>query len=246
MNFIEKLDMLMEKRGMRRSDLARGSGLPYTTIDGLFKKGADNLKLQTLRSIADYFGVSIDYLVYDDFVDLECADDEERRILARYKELDGMGKKSVMMTLDSHYERVQKAREALNAREYVEIPYFEDKAAAGSGYQLNDGGHDMLKVARSRKTDRADFIVTVSGASMEPEFFDGENVLVHAQPDVYEGEVGIFVVNGNGYIKQKGKDRLISLNRKYKDIFVDEYDEFYCAGKVVGKLDDDEIITFEN
>ena len=45
----------------------------------------------------------------------------------------------------------------------------------------------------------------------------------------------------NGYIKQKGKNRLISVNRKYKDIFIGEYDNIYCAGKVVGKLDDDEI-----
>lgn len=243
MNFIDKLNMLMENRGIKRSDLSRGSGLSYTTIDGLYKKGFDNMKLQTLKSIADYFEVSIDYLVNDDFIEIEGADSEEQRLLAKYRELDDMGRRAVNTELNSHYDRVMRVREKLSSGEYIDIPYYDDKVAAGTGYQLNDGGYSLMRVARTRQTDRADFVVTVSGASMEPEFFDGDNVLVHAQPDVYEGEVGIFVVNGNGYIKKKGKDRLISVNRKYKDIFVNDYDEFYCAGKIVGKLEDDEILN---
>ena len=243
MNFIEKLDMLLEKHNMKKSDLSRGSNISYTTIDGLYKKGFENMKLQTLKAIADYFEVSIDYLVNDDFVEVEGADSEEQRLMAKYRELDDMGKRAVNASLNTHYDRVMKVKQALLAGEYIDIPYFEDKAAAGSGYQLNDAGHETLRVVRTRETDRADFIITVSGQSMEPEFYDGDNVLVHAQPDVYEGEVGIFVVNGNGYIKKKGKDRLISVNRKYKDIFVSEYDEFYCAGKVVGKLNEDQILN---
>ena len=243
MNFIEKLDMLLEKHNMKKSDLSRGSNISYTTIDGLYKKGFENMKLQTLKAIADYFEVSIDYLVNDDFVEVEGADSEEQRLMSKYRELDDMGKRAVNNALNTHYDRVMKVKQALLAGEYIDIPYFEDKAAAGAGYQLNDGGYETMRVVRTRETDRADFIVTVSGASMEPEFFDGDNVLVHAQPDVYEGEVGIFVVNGNGYIKKKGKDRLISVNRKYKDVFVGEYDEFFCAGKVVGKLDDEQILN---
>lgn len=243
MNFIDKLNMLMENRGLKRSDLSRGSGLSYTTIDGLYKKGFDNMKLQTLKAIADYFEVSIDYLVNDDFIEVEGADSEEQRLLAKYRELDDMGRRAVSTELNSHYDRVMRVRERLLDGEYIDIPYYDDKVAAGTGYQLNDGGYSLMRVVRTRQTDRADFVVTVSGASMEPEFYDGDNVLVHAQPDVYEGEVGIFVVNGNGYIKKKGKDRLISVNRKYKDIFVNDYDEFYCAGKIVGKLENDEILN---
>lgn len=243
MNFIDKLNMLMENRGLKRSDLSRGSGLSYTTIDGLYKKGFDNMKLQTLKAIADYFEVSIDYLVNDDFVEVEGADSEEQRLLAKYRELDDMGRRAVNAELNSHYDRVLRVKAKILDGEYIDIPYYEDKAAAGTGYQLNDGEYSLMRVARTRQTDRADFIVTVSGASMEPEFYDGDNVLVHAQPDVYEGEIGIFVVNGNGYIKKKGKDRLISVNRKYKDIFVNDYDDFYCAGKIVGKLENDEILN---
>ncbi len=241
MNFTDKLNLLMQKKNIRISDLSRGSGIPYTTIDGFYKKGYSNIKLSTLKQLSEYFDVSIDYLVYDDYPkDADTSDDEENDLLMKYRSLDDMGKKAVCAVADEHYNRVMNPPLG-QEEDFISIPYFEDKAAAGSGYMLDDGRCEMMKVVRSRKTERADFIVTVSGASMEPEFFDGDNVLVHAQPDVYIGEIGIFVVNGNGYIKQKGKNRLISVNRKYKDIFIGEYDNIYCAGKVVGKLDDDEI-----
>lgn len=242
MNFTDKLDMLMADHKIRISDLSRNSGIPYTTIDGFYKKGCNNIKLSTLKQLADYFGVSIDYLVNE-----QCDEDyglnaEENDIVKKYRILDDEGKTQVISVVNSNYERVTRVVYADEEDDFVMLPYFEDKVAAGSGYMLNDNGAEMMKVARSRKTDRADFIVTVSGASMEPEYFDGDNVLVRSQPDIYEGEIGIFIVNGNGYIKQKGKNRLISINRKYKDVYVGEYDQFCCAGKVIGKLEDYEIL----
>lgn len=244
MNFTDKLNLLMEQKKIRVSDLSRGSGIPYTTIDGFFKKGYSNIKLSTLKQLADFFEVSIDYLVNDDYNGESFAvDTDENEVVMKYRCLDIEGKNAVKTVLEANYERVTRPVADEEDIDFIMIPYYEDKAAAGSGYMLNDSGSEMLKVARSRKTDRADFIITVSGSSMEPEYYDGENVLVHAQPDVYEGEIGIFIVNGNGYIKQKGKNRLISLNRKYKDIFIGEYDNVYCAGKVVGKLEDDEILN---
>lgn len=62
--FLETLTKLMSERGMTRSTLAKASGVPYTTIDGFFKKGCDNVKLSTLQKIAKFFGVTLDYLIY--------------------------------------------------------------------------------------------------------------------------------------------------------------------------------------
>ena len=50
------------------------------------------------------------------------------------------------------------------------------------------------------------------------------------------GELGIFVLDGNGYFKKFGGDRLISLNEDYGDILLNGYSEIVCCGKVVGKL----------
>lgn len=66
MTFTEKLDKLMQERRINKSTLAKESGVPYTTIDGLYKKGSDNTKLSTLRKLSSYFNCSLDYLVDDE------------------------------------------------------------------------------------------------------------------------------------------------------------------------------------
>lgn len=38
MNFTEKLDSLMREKGINKSTLSKESGIPYTTIDGFYKK----------------------------------------------------------------------------------------------------------------------------------------------------------------------------------------------------------------
>ena len=62
----------------------------------------------------------------------------------------------------------------------------------------------------------------------------GDLVLVKIQPSVEPGEIGIFVLNGVGYIKKFGGDKLISLNPVYEPIIITEDDALYCKGKVIG------------
>lgn len=53
MSFTDRLEYLMKKNGIKnKSELARVSDIPYTTIDGFYKKGSDNIKLSTLRKLA--------------------------------------------------------------------------------------------------------------------------------------------------------------------------------------------------
>ena len=44
---------------------------------------------------------------------------------------------------------------------------------------------------------------------------------------------GIFVVNGDVYIKELGNQCLISHNEKYKPIRIVENDSVYCCGRVL-------------
>jgi len=66
MSFLSKLDKLMRERNINKSQLSKESGVPYTTIDGFYKKGTDNIKLSTLKKLSTYFGCSLDYLADDD------------------------------------------------------------------------------------------------------------------------------------------------------------------------------------
>ena len=69
MTFLEKLDFLMKRNGDNLSALSKKSGIPYTTLDGLYKKGYKNTKLSTLQRLCEYFHVTLDYLVKDGIID---------------------------------------------------------------------------------------------------------------------------------------------------------------------------------
>jgi len=53
----------MAEKGINKNILAKESGIPYTTIDGWYKKGYDDIRLSTLRKLSAYFNVSIDFLM---------------------------------------------------------------------------------------------------------------------------------------------------------------------------------------
>lgn len=119
--------------------------------------------------------------------------------------------------------------------EYREMKVFNLPASAGTGSFL-DGEDYTLVAARDIPTE-ADFGLHVSGDSMEPLFHDGQLIWVHQAETLENGEIGIFYLDGNAYIKKLQNDSkgtfLISLNQKYKPIPVTENSTFLTFGKVV-------------
>ena len=58
MDFLEKLDYLMEENHLNKNTLSKARNIPYTTIDGWYKKGYEGLKLTSLKKLSgsqDYF-----------------------------------------------------------------------------------------------------------------------------------------------------------------------------------------------
>ena len=108
--------------------------------------------------------------------------------------------------------------------------------SAGPGVYLDDELAEQISIPLNEKTESVDFALRISGNSMEPKYHDGDIVLVEDTESVNVGELGIFILDGNGYFKKYGGDRLISLNEEYGDILLRDYVEAVCCGRVVGKL----------
>lgn len=81
MSVAERLQKFMDEKGYSKADVARLSGIPYTTIDGIFKKGDENTKLSTLKKIAKLIGCSLDELA--DNIELTYYTDPETAKLAQ-------------------------------------------------------------------------------------------------------------------------------------------------------------------
>lgn len=69
MDFLQKLDFMMEKYSLNKRTLSLNSGIPYTTIDGWYKKGYEGMKISTLRLLASYFNTILDFWIQDDVTD---------------------------------------------------------------------------------------------------------------------------------------------------------------------------------
>lgn len=63
MEFLNNLDFLLKAHAMKRVDLARALNIAPSTINSWYARGTDKIKLQVLIDIADYFGVSLEFLV---------------------------------------------------------------------------------------------------------------------------------------------------------------------------------------
>lgn len=182
------------------------------------------------------------YIVIEDYKGINCmtyTDDHFHAIRSVLQEkkssfdtkmdrLDHYGRKAVLDLLNTEYER---CRAVQKKPQTIWIKLHQSKAAAGFGYDLSDkDAWEEIEVLDTAKAASADFAVEVDGDSMLPDYHDGDIVLIKLDPDVQVGEVGLFVHEGKGYIKERGRKKLISRNPDYPDI----EGESRCIGLVIG------------
>jgi wobble nucleotide-excising tRNase len=116
------------------------------------------------------------------------------------------------------------------------IRLYDMPASAGTGNYLtdNDIPYEELEVENSECT----FAVRISGNSMEPDIPDQSIVLVRQDENVPHTHVGVFFYNGESYCKKiiQATDHilLVSVNKDYKPIKIEAYNDFRTFGEVVG------------
>lgn len=115
--------------------------------------------------------------------------------------------------------------------------YWYGAVSAGTGEFLIDEICEEIELPIEQIPTEADFCLSVNGDSMEPTFHDDEYVFVKKQLDIFNGKIGVAILNGEAFLKriwfENSSARLESLNKKYKDIIITESDDFKIVGKVV-------------
>ena len=64
MAFTDNLQSLMSSKGISRRKLAKECGISPSAVNSWFNRSAENISLPTLKKLSEYFGVSIEELVY--------------------------------------------------------------------------------------------------------------------------------------------------------------------------------------
>lgn len=98
MTVIERINKYMTENNCKKIDVSRMADIPYTTIDGLYKKGTDNIKLSTLNKLKNLIGCTLDELVYNDSsIDQNTSklSQNETSLLSDYRKLNADGQDKV-------------------------------------------------------------------------------------------------------------------------------------------------------
>lgn len=238
MSFGSRLKELREQKHLKQQELAEVLGVKNTAVSN-YELGISSPKEEIMFKIFEFFNVTPNYMFQDEVkVKLDnLFSQQENRMILKYRTLDSYGQDMVTTVLEKEYERCTADNNEEEPAKLLQIRHCEYKVSAGHGFEFYaDEEWDDISVPDTRDTRRADFALTIRGDSMEPVYHDGDIVLVKQQAAVDVGQIGIFVLNAAGYIKKNGGDRLISLNEKYNDIFIEEYDDCRCVGKVIGRV----------
>ncbi len=242
MTLTEKLKEARIKAGLSQKELANILDMNLRTY-GSYERGERDLSTAILLKICKALGVSSDYLLGRSSLQINMEDskkvfnltDFEQSAIIKYRVLDKHGQDIINTILDKEYVRCTSEPEE-EEEPTITIKHSFHKVSAGHGFDLNnEDDWEEIEVTDTPEARRADFSLTISGDSMEPIYSDGEIVLIKSQSAVDIGETGIFIVNGSGFIKKNGGDRLISLNPEYDDITFCDGDTVSCVGRVIGK-----------
>lgn len=126
---------------------------------------------------------------------------------------------------------------------YKRMPVSLLSASAGTGDYLQDENFEYVDVPEDEVPEWASFGVHVNGDSMEPVYHDGQLVWIQLCHKLRPGEVGLFTLDGCGYIKlytEQGGDSsgqprpvLVSYNPGYSPIAVTWGANLQIVGKVL-------------
>lgn len=241
-----------ENLGLTQTELGSIVGVTGSAITN-YEKETSHPKEQIIYKLMEALNVDANYL-FQDCVKLPKAVNDvtlaEYDHIKKYRfisEHSPNGAKVVDTVLDREYTIADKIREQeeqiqkmnMEAAEEITptriINYYYRVASAGTGQIIFDmPPTKRIEIPNLPEYRKADYAIGVNGNSMEPLFYDGDTLLVEMTEDIEIGDIGIFRVDNESYVKKLGKTELISLNPDAKNIPLNE--TAACMGKVIGKL----------
>ena len=216
-----------------------GISISDKTLYG-YENGISNTNADTFVALCKIYGVDnilteFGYDGYDENGKL-MPNYYETQMVEKYRTLDPHGKDLVDTVLDKEHGRCiePKGEEGQNS---IVLPFPLMPASAGTGQYLDSNEEGTLEVKDTPEALMADFVLRVSGKSMEPLYSNGDILLIQKRSELKTGDIGVFIINNEGYIKRLGKEGLDSINPDYDGVPVGDHDAFRTVGKVLGKAE---------
>lgn len=237
-SFGEKIKSARKAKGFTQKQLAAKINAAHNSISD-WENDKNKPDPDTIELLCGVLEITPNYLLAASPEDFSPKD---KLLVRRYNDLDPPGQSHVDAVLQWETERVQQIKQATSTVVEVAdsdsqsrvLQYFHSVSAGAGEVLFDDVYTDRITVPDRPQYRRVAYAVKVNGHSMEPLYHDKDILLVEPTCEISVGEIGIFNVNGQAYVKKLGKGKLISLNKGYDDIPLTE--ESLCMGRVVDSL----------
>ena len=239
MDICQNLNNILKERKITQKELCQQISIAESKLSYWLTK-SKSIPSEYIIPICNYLNISLSVLLTGHEKDSKnqiTLSKEEIEFIKEYRYLSDKSKSEIRNTLNHLYDiekRMETAKEFTTPTIPVKHSIF--KVSAGMGEWLADEEWDRITILDTPQARKATFALTIEGDSMMPDFEDGDIVLVKQQDAVDIGQICIYTIDGKGYIKKFGGDRLISLNDDYDDIIFKDYQNIHCQGLVIGKV----------
>ncbi len=240
-----RLKEARERLGLTQTELGNMVGVTGSAITN-YEKETSHPKEQIIYKLIEVLNIDANYLFQDcvklpkEVNDVTLAEYDR---IKKYRSLDPSGQTHVDTILQWETDRMEQmaqsasstAIEVASANSQIRILQYFHSVSAGTGEVIFDDVYsERITVPNLPQYRRVAYAVKVNGHSMEPQYQDGDILLIEPTCEISVNEIGIFNVNGQAFVKKLGDGKLISLNKGYEDIPLTE--ESLCMGRVVDKL----------
>ena len=234
-----KIRELRKKHNLTLDELANNLNNRYPDTMN-FNKGKiskwendkEEPRLSSVRVLADYFDVPLDYF-----------NGNETKILPIYNKLEEQRQEKVLNYAKEQLEEQENSNiismfdKPQEDEDYI-TDYVEGLVAAGNGTFQEDNLHMEVRLRANDVPNEYDTIAKVAGDSMEPLIEDNDLLFIRVASQIDVNSIGIFQVNGKNFVKKLKRDYdgswyLQSLNSGYEEIHLTENDDIRTIGEVV-------------
>lgn len=237
----KRIKYYREKLGLEQKDIARQLGFTPNAVSN-WENCRTRPDLSVVPKLCDILHITL-YDLYGMDKPLDFYNNHEQQLIEDYRSLS----KGHRFTIEKMIETLKAVELAEQCPDLTELIECEKGLAAGfdAGVEFDDMGTPIF-LHTSPIISQADLVFHVSGDSMEPEYHDGDMVLVQKYPGcsaIRYGEVGAFSIGNTTYIKIYEEDGLHSFNENYDVMHFTEDDNVYLIGRVLGILDPENIAS---
>lgn len=240
LSFGERIRESRKAQNLTQKQLAEMIGAAHNSVSD-WENNKNKPDPDTIELLCGVLKITPNYLLKsseDDF------SPKEKQIIKKYRGLDSHGKRMIDFVLNEEWSR--SANAAAQENDFIPqngipadsariINYYYRLASAGTGQIVFDTPPTKrITIPNIPEYKRVDYAIGVNGNSMEPVYHDGDTLLVEMTDEIDPGDIGIFLVDNESYVKKLGDGNLISLNPEYHDIPLTE--ESLCMGRVVAKF----------